>query len=103
MGFPFGGAAQIWRDAGAHNPAKAEIRDYLGVLESAAKTFETLAEAVNSTKLTEGLMFRVKERETGKGGGALWRVVLASSVTPNDIHIMPTAVVALAAVLVTGQ
>ncbi|MBC7154484.1 MAG: hypothetical protein H5U19_07735, partial [Rhodobacteraceae bacterium] len=28
MTYPHGGAGMIWRDAGAHNPVKAEIRDW---------------------------------------------------------------------------
>ena len=46
--------------------------------------FDTLDEAINETnpiKIFNGAALNLKERTTGNGGGAMWDVVLASSVT----------------------
>jgi len=49
---------------------------------------DTLNDAVIDTSLQDGLSINLKERTTGNGGGALWDVVLASSVTPNTSNIV---------------
>lgn len=41
----------------------------------------TLTALISSTNLTVGMRFKVDERTTGNGGGAVWDVVLASTVT----------------------
>ena len=53
--------------------------------------FATLAEAVASVDtvlLKAGRTIYLKERTTGNGGGALWNVVLLSTVTPNVWNIV---------------
>ncbi len=48
--------------------------------------FDTLDEAVNETnhlKIFIGAAINIKERTTGNGGGAMWDVVLTSSVVPD--------------------
>ena len=62
--------------------------------------FATLADAVASTKIVVGDSVNLKERTTGNGGGAMWDVVLASSVTPNTYNIVAcTGVASLTLVL----
>jgi hypothetical protein len=48
----------------------------------------TLQLAIDSTLLEKGGAVSIAERESGKGGGAVWDVVLASSVTPNTFNIV---------------
>ena len=60
----------------------------------------TLADAVAETSLVVGDSLSLKERTAGNGGGALWDVVLASTVTVNGIDVVQSAgVVDLALVL----
>ena len=67
---------------------------------SQAYEFNTLDEAINADFLVEGKVLHLKERTTGNGGGAIWDVVLASSVTPNTFNIVQRiGVPALAIVL----
>lgn len=50
-----------------------------------------LAEAVNETNTSiaeEGNLIYLEERTTGNGGGALWKYVDATSVTPNTFNIV---------------
>ena len=47
------------------------------------KNFATLAAAVADTQLADGDSINLKERTTGNGGGAMWDVVLSSTVTEN--------------------
>lgn len=63
-----------------------------------------LDEAVNETNTKiakDGNLIYLEERTAGNGGGALWKYVLASSVTPNTFNIVactgaPTLALALA-------
>lgn len=56
---------------------------------SQAYEFATLDDAVTSTiSFPPGKVINIKERTTGNGGGAMWDVVLASSVTPNTFNIV---------------
>jgi len=48
----------------------------------------TLAIAVAATNLLAGDSINVAERTTGDGGGAMWDVVLSSSVTENTYNIV---------------
>lgn len=60
----------------------------------------TLANAVADTSLVNGMSISLSEREAGNGGGAIWDVVLASTVTPNTFNIVQcTGVPTLALVL----
>lgn len=62
--------------------------------------YATLNDAVISTGLTEGMALNIAERSSGNGGGAMWDVVLASTVTPNTYNIVQcTGVPTLALVL----
>lgn len=62
--------------------------------------FENLQGAVGSELLTLGAVVNLKERTTGNGGGAMWDVVLSSSVTENTFDIVQcTGVPALSLVL----
>lgn len=64
------------------------------------KSFDTLAAAVAATNLNDGNTVGLKERTTGNGGGAIWDVVLLSTVTPNTFNIVvSTGVPTLALVL----
>ena len=114
------GAYDLWlfpteAEADANNTANA-IRladNILGVLSdleieallindlSQAYEFATLNDAVTSNIVFPvGKIINIKERTTGNGGGAVWDVVLASSVTTNSYTIVAcTGVPALALVL----
>jgi len=48
----------------------------------------TLAVAVTSTLLRENDAINLRERTTGNGGGAMWDVVLSTSVTENGYNIV---------------
>ncbi|HHZ71386.1 MAG TPA: hypothetical protein EYN67_02045 [Flavobacteriales bacterium] len=53
--------------------------------------FDILQDAIdenNTAKIFNGAALNLKERTTGNGGGAMWDVVLASSVTPNTFNIV---------------
>lgn len=64
--------------------------------------FNTLNAAVISTNLADGQALNVKERTEGNGGGALWDVVLSSTVTENTFDIVQaTGVSTLSLVLRT--
>jgi hypothetical protein len=67
--------------------------------------FDEVNDAVtetNTLKMFEGAALNLKERTTGNGGGAMWDVVLASTVTPNTFNIVQcTGVPTLALVLRT--
>lgn len=52
------------------------------------RDFSNLADAVANVGLKEGESCNLQERTTGNGGGAMWDVVLASSVTPNGDNIV---------------
>ena len=71
-----------------------------GLAISAVENFPTLQSAEISTGLILGMALNIKERTAGNGGGAMWDVVLASSVTPNGIDIVQsTGVPSLALVM----
>jgi hypothetical protein len=60
----------------------------------------TLSAAITSTTLVNGQALNIQERTVGNGGGGLWDVVLASTVTPNTFEIVQcTGVATLALVL----
>lgn len=62
--------------------------------------YDTLNDAVISTTLVDGQALNIKERTSGNGGGAIWAVVLASTVTPDTFSIVQaTGVPTLALVL----
>lgn len=48
----------------------------------------TIDDAVKSFNLYEGMTIRVIERILGNGGGAFWRVVSTSTVSPNGFDIV---------------
>ncbi|PHS02431.1 MAG: hypothetical protein COA78_21155 [Blastopirellula sp.] len=53
--------------------------------------FDILQDAIddsNPLKIFNGAALNLKERTTGNGGGAMWDVVLASTVTPNTFNIV---------------
>ncbi len=59
--------------------------------ESRVIPFDTLDAAINSTdtsKIFAGAALNLKERSTGNGGGAMWDVVLTSSVVTNGLDIV---------------
>lgn len=65
-------------------------------------SFDNLASALANTSLKVGYSIQLKERTTGNGGGGLWDVVLASSVTLNTFNVVQcTGVASLALVLRT--
>ncbi|MCP4880259.1 MAG: hypothetical protein GY905_06885, partial [Gammaproteobacteria bacterium] len=64
--------------------------------ESRVIPFDTLDAAINSTdtsKIFAGASLNLKERSTGNGGGAMWDVVEASTVTPNGFDIVQSSVI----------
>ena len=64
------------------------------------KNRKTIAIAVADTSLEEDDALNLAEHTAGKGGGAMWDVVLLTSVTPNAFNIVQcTGVVTLALVL----
>jgi hypothetical protein len=52
------------------------------------KNFATLAAAVADINLNDGDALNIEERTGGNGGGAMWDVVLSSTVTENAINIV---------------
>ena len=69
------------------------------------KSFATLSLAVNSTNIlliADGATLNIKERTTGNGGGSIWDVVLASSVTTNAIDIVQCVGVPTLALVLRG-
>jgi hypothetical protein len=69
-------------------------------LTGLVKDFPTLDAAITDTSLSNGDALNIKERTAGNGGGAMWDVVLASTVTPNGFDIVAcTGVPSLALVL----
>ena len=61
---------------------------------------DTLNDAVIDTSLQAGLSINIAERTTGNGGGAMWDVVLSSTVTENTFDIVQcTGVATLSLVL----
>jgi len=74
-----------------------------GIRREFVHNFTTLADAIASTKILAGDSVNLKERTTGNGGGAMWDIVLASSVTANTYNIVAcTGVASLALVLRVG-
>ena len=62
--------------------------------------YDTLNDAVISTTLVDGQALNIKERTTGNGGGAMWDVVLSSTVTEDTYSIVQaTGVATLSLVL----
>lgn len=63
----------------------------------------TLVAATASTLIREGDAINIKERTTGSGDGAMWDVVVASTVVPNGVDVVVcTGVPTLALVLRTS-
>jgi len=52
------------------------------------KNFANLSLAVADTNLVDGDALNIAERTDGNGGGAMWDVVLSSSVTENTFNIV---------------
>ncbi|MBL4800177.1 MAG: hypothetical protein JKY50_22505 [Oleispira sp.] len=62
--------------------------------------YNTLADASSSLTLVNGQAISLSERTTGNGGGAIWDVVIASTVTINTFDVVQsTGVPSLAMVL----
>ena len=79
--------------AGVNSPLATYLNDI-------SLDFDTLADAVACPFLIDGDTVTLKERTSGNGGGAVWDVVLASTVTPNTYNIVQcTGVGTLALVL----
>jgi len=69
-----------------------------------SKSFPTLAAAVADAGLVDGDALNIAERASGNGGGAIWDVVLSSTVTENTYDIVQcTGVATLSLVLRVGQ
>jgi len=85
---------------------QADVNDGVPItLESNTVVFnyDTLNDAVISTTLVDGQALNIKERTTGNGGGAMWDVVLSSTVTENTYDIVQgTGVGTLSLVLRIG-
>ncbi|UGC98024.1 polygalacturonase [Oceanospirillum phage vB_OsaM_PD0307] len=70
-------------------PDKVGASQYLSaVMALSGGTFKTLADALAATHLKEGNAVGLAERLAGFGGGAVWDVVLTSSVTPDGYGIV---------------
>jgi len=95
--YPAGTVITLSKNSGTGATVDATIR------REFVHNFATLADAVSSTKILAGDSVNLKERTTGNGGGAMWDVVLASSVTANTYNIVAcTGVASLALVLRVG-
>ena len=86
------------------NADTVNVSDYLDALGfEINKPFDELQQAVvstNKTRMFDGAHFKIKDRTIGNGGGAIWDVVLASTVTPNtDNIVICTGIPTLALVL----
>ena len=57
-------------------------------IEGVVKNFATLALTVSDTGLVAADALNLAERTTGNGGGAMWDVVLSSTVTENTFNIV---------------
>lgn len=78
-------------DAAANTPFYMGPFDNIKQLASFNETVmvaDTLAEAAASVTIVSGDVISIKERVTGKKGGAIWDVVLTSTVTPNALNIV---------------
>ncbi len=78
-------------DATANTPFYMGPFDNVDLVASSTNTikpFATLALAVADTVLVEGDALNIAERTTGNGGGAMWDVVLSSTVTENALDIV---------------
>lgn len=65
------------------------VSEYAKIQDSAfVKNVDLLVTAINDATLQEGDALNIKERDAGKGNGAMWDVVLTSSVTPNTADIV---------------
>jgi len=96
--YPAGTVITLSKNSGTGATVDANIR------REFVHNFATLADAVSSTKILAGDSVNLKERTTGNGGGAMWDVVLASSVTANNDNIVAcTGVATLALVYADGQ
>ena len=73
-------SVQIWADSVSEFATTAD-----GVI---VKNFATLALAVADTGLVDGDALNIAERTTGNSGGAMWNVVLSSTVTENTYNIV---------------
>lgn len=73
---------------GEADPVDSDLR-----LTDTVANFDTLALAVASINIAEGDSLNLKERLAGGGGGAMWDVVLTSSVTPNDLNIVASVAI----------
>lgn len=75
------------------------IDDVLGLegeLKSKVTYFDTVEQAENeidTLKIYSGSALNIREYSTGNGGGAMWDVVLTSSVVPNGINIVQSAAI----------
>ncbi len=93
----------IFDDEGNSKDSGATIDSINVTATDRVVPFDTLDEAVNETnplKIFNGAALNLKERTAGNGGGAMWGVVLASSVTTNTFDIVqcvgvPTLALAL--------
>jgi len=85
-------------EADANNTSNAErVADNIlgvngaGIANSTVLKYDTLADAVaetNTAIMFDGAALNIKERTTGNGGGAMWDVVLSSTVTENTYNIV---------------
>ena len=81
--------------------------DTTGLYREVSRNFihnePTLNDAILSVDISEGDSINLAERTTGNGGGAMWDVVLSSSVTENGYNIVQcTGVPTLSLVLRVG-
>lgn len=94
-------------DATANTPAYMGFFDNVEQVASSVNTvkpFPTLAAAVADTTIVDGDVLNLAERTTGNGGGAVWDVVLSSTVTENTFNIVQcTGVGTLSLVLRAGD
>jgi hypothetical protein len=62
--------------------------NYANPIKTKSFNFNVLADATSSTRVKNGDEATIKERELGQRGGAVWDIVLTSSVTPNTFNIV---------------
>jgi hypothetical protein len=103
---PGAGFALRWNGSGTglenYDPFSALTSDEIAA-DKPVINYSTLTSAVSDNNLKLNQACNMKERTSGNGGGAMWDVVLASSVTPNTYNIVQCTGVATLALVIRFQ
>ena len=77
-----------WSVSGGAWIQNATTETFIQVSRNFIHKEPTISDAVLSVDILQGDSINVSERTTGNGGGAMWDVVLSSSVTENSYNIV---------------